>query len=153
MPTHSETRLVPHTPRQMYDLVADVESYPEFLPWIAAARVRRSAPGEGGARIVDADLVVSFKLFRERFGSRVTLCEREMRIGTERIDGPFRHMTSNWRFERERGGCRVRFEVDYAFRNRILQSVAERFFHDAMRRVVGAFEARAGELHGSGAGE
>lgn len=139
---------MPYSARQMYDLVADVASYPEFLPWTAAARVRKVTPRADGARVMEADLVISFKVFRERFGSRVTLWEDEGRIETEYLDGPFRYMRSNWRFEEADGGCRVHFDVDFAFRNRLLQSAAELFFHEAMKRVVQAFENRAKDLYG-----
>ena len=131
----------------MYDLVADVGSYPKFLPWTAAARVRSITPREDGAQVMEADLVISFKVFRERFGSRVTLWPDQRRIETEYLDGPFQHMRSNWRFDPTDSGCDVHFDVDFAFRNKLLQSAAELFFYDAMKRVVRAFEERAAELH------
>ncbi len=95
MPTHCETRRLPYTAQQMYDLVADVARYPEFLPWTAAARIR-SVTEEGERQVMFADLVISFKVFRERFGSRVTLYPGEKKIDTEYLDGPFHHMVSNW---------------------------------------------------------
>jgi coenzyme Q-binding protein COQ10 len=134
----------------MYDLVADVERYPEFIPWTAAARVRSRRPS-GDAEIVDADLVISFKVFRERFGSRVTLWPKDMRIDTEYLDGPFHHMVSKWAFrdaEDAPGSCDVTFYVDFEFRNRLLQGAAGMFFNEAMQRVVRAFEARARALYG-----
>jgi len=151
MPSHSESRHLPWSAGQMYDLVADVASYPEFLPWTAAARVRRVTARDDGARVMEADLVISFKVFRERFGSRVTLWDDARAIETEYLDGPFEHMKSNWRFEEaEDGGCIVHFDVDFAFRSRLLQSAAELFFHEAMKRVVRAFDARAHALYGHG---
>jgi coenzyme Q-binding protein COQ10 len=150
MPTHSETRRLPYTAQQMYDLVADVERYPEFIPWTAAARVRSRRP-QGEAEIVDADLVVSFKVFRERFGSRVTLWPKDRRIDTEYLDGPFHHMVSKWAFRDAPdapGSCDVTFYVDFEFRNRLLQGAAGMFFNEAMQRIVRAFEARARDLHG-----
>jgi coenzyme Q-binding protein COQ10 len=148
MTTHSETRTLPYTAQQMYDLVADVPSYPEFLPWTAAARVRaRRRAGE--TVIMDADLVVSFKVFRERFGSRVTLWPADRRIETEYLDGPFKRMLSTWAFrDLPEGGCEVRFFVDFEFRNRLLQGAAGMFFHEAMLQIVRAFERRAEALHG-----
>jgi coenzyme Q-binding protein COQ10 len=149
MPSHSESRHLPYTVQQMYDLVADVDAYPKFLPWTAAARVRRITPRDDGARVMEADLVISFKVFRERFGSRVTLWDAARVIETEYLDGPFEYMKSNWRFApAEDGGCHVHFDVDFAFRNRFLQSAAELFFYEAMKRVVRAFEARAKALYG-----
>jgi coenzyme Q-binding protein COQ10 len=150
MPRHSETRDVPYTADEMYALVADVERYPQFLPWTAAARVRKITPRDDGARVMEADLVISFKVFRERFGSRVVLHDAEKVIETEYLDGPFDHMRSNWRFEPDPdgSGCLVHFDVDFALRNRLLQSAAELFFYEAMKRIVRAFEKRADELYG-----
>lgn len=148
MPTHSETRRVPYTAQQMYDLVADVQRYPEFLPWTAAARIR-SVDEQGEKSVMLADLVISFKVFRERFGSRVTLWPGDKRIDTEYLDGPFKHMISNWAFvDAEDGGSDIKFHVDFEFRNKILQTTATLFFNDAMQRVVRAFERRAADLYG-----
>lgn len=146
MPTHSETRVLPYTAAQMYALVADVASYPKFLPWTAAARIR-STTKHADRTVMLADLVISFKVFRERFGSQVTLWPQEQRIDTAYIDGPFRHMESSWRFADVEGGCEVRFDVDFEFRNRLLQGAAGIFFNEAMQRIVRAFERRAGELY------
>ena len=98
MPTHSETRALPYKAQQMYDLVADVASYPKFLPWCSAARIRSVTP-QGASSVMEADLVISFKVFRERFGSRVVLHPDDMKIDTEYLDGPFRYMKSNWAFQ------------------------------------------------------
>ena len=150
MPTHSETRRLPYTPKQMYDLVADVGSYPEFLPWTAAARIR-STEDKGDRTEMLADLVISFKVFRERFGSRVTLYPQANRIDTEYLDGPFKYMESKWEFEpagEEGKECDVHFHVDFEFKNRILQGAAGMFFYEAMQRIVRAFERRAAELYG-----
>lgn len=147
MPTHSETRKLPYAAQQMYDLVADVARYPEFLPWCAAARVRQTRP-EGSAIVMDADLVISFKLFRERFGSRVTLWPEALKIDTEYLDGPFRYMNSNWAFADVEGGCEVSFFVDFEFRNAILQKIIGVVFNEAMQRIVRAFETRAAALYG-----
>jgi coenzyme Q-binding protein COQ10 len=147
MPTHSETRTLPYTAQQMYDLVADVANYPKFLPWTAAARIR-SIEDRGDHEVMLADLVISFKVFRERFGSRVTLWPAEHRIDTEYLDGPFKHMHSKWQFRDVEGGVEVAFFVDFEFRNRILQGAAGMFFYEAMQRIVRAFERRAAQLYG-----
>ncbi|MBZ8119400.1 type II toxin-antitoxin system RatA family toxin [Roseovarius sp. LXJ103] len=147
MPTHSESRQLPYRAQQMYDLVADVGQYPEFLPWTAAARVRSEVAQPGGAVLMEADLVVSFKVFRERFTSRVMLWPEARKIDTEYLDGPFKHMISNWEFVDTESGCDVRFFVDFEFRNRLLQSAAGLFFYEAMQRIVRAFEARADTLY------
>mgnify|MGYP005990367445 CR=1 FL=1 len=149
MPTHSETRHLPYTARQMYDLVGDVESYPQFLPWTGAARIR-SREQVGDHEVMLADLVISFKVFRERFGSRVTLYPQESRIDTEYLDGPFKHMISKWRFEdKPEGGVDVHLFVALEGSDRILQGAAVMFFYEAMQRIVRAFERRADALYGS----
>lgn len=147
MTTHSETRELPYSPDQMYQLVADVARYPEFLPWCAAARVRGIRP-EADHREMTADLVISFKVFRETFVSRVRLFDEEQRIETEYLDGPFKKMVSQWRFEETAAGCKVHFFVDFEFRNFVLQKAAGLFFHEAMQRIVRAFDARAHQLYG-----
>ncbi|RYI24045.1 MAG: type II toxin-antitoxin system RatA family toxin [Acetobacteraceae bacterium] len=153
MPTHSETKRLPYSAQQMYDLVADVGSYPKFLPWNSAARIRSRTPvastdSRGRGEVMEADLVISFKVFRERFGSRVTLWPEARKIDTEYLDGPFRHMRSNWAFRDIPGGCEVDFHVDFEFRNAILQGIIGMVFNDAMQRIVRAFERRAAELYG-----
>lgn len=152
MPSHSETRKLPYTAEQMYDLVADVDSYPEFIPWTVAARVR-SVEDKDDHKLMLADMVVGFRMFREKFLSRVTLYEQARKIDTEYVDGPFRHLISNWEFVPTETGCDVNFHVDFEFKNRLLQGAAGLFFMDAMQRIVRAFEARAQELYGSGRAE
>ena len=135
----------------MYDLVADVESYPQFLPWNSAARIRSRSQRPDGAEVIEADLVISFKVFRERFGSRVTLFPAEKRIDTDYLDGPFSHLHSGWTFaDLPQGGCEVRFFVDFEFRNAILRKVIGVVFGEAMSRIVRAFEDRARALYGAG---
>lgn len=151
MPRHAETKRLPYRAAQMYDLVADVARYPEFLPWTAAARVRSRTPCEGG-EVMEADLVISFKVFRERFGSRVTLLPGPDEAGrskilTEYIDGPFKHLKSVWSFRDLDQGCEVAFEVDFEFRNAILAGIIGLVFNEAMTRVVRAFETRAAKLY------
>ncbi len=154
MPRHAENRKLPYSAQQIFDLVADVGRYPEFLPWTAAARIRSRRPVAGrsvGAEVMEADLVISFKVFRERFGSRVVLLPGEGKIETDYIDGPFRYLHSVWEVEDlPEGGCSVSFEVDFEFRNAMLQRVIGVVFDEAMRRVVRAFERRADALYGGG---
>ena len=146
MPSHSESRHLPFSATQMYDLVADVARYPEFLPWTAAARIKSTNEIEGGKEI-EADLVISFKVFRERFTSLVSLYEDIRRIDTEYLDGPFKHLQSRWEFKDSEEGCEVHFWVDFEFRNKLLQSAAGMFFNEAMQRIVRAFESRAKDLY------
>ena len=148
MPKHTEHRHMPYEAQQIFDLVADVARYPEFLPWTAAARIRSRKPIAGGEEI-EADLVISFKVFRERFGSRVQLYPEAGKIDTAYLDGPFKYMISHWHVKpAEAGGCIVDFSVDFEFKNPVLQKLIGVVFDQAMRRVVGAFEARAKALYG-----
>ncbi len=137
-----------YSAQQMYDLVADVSRYPEFLPWCAAARIRSTTPIADGGTMMSAELVISFKVFRERFGSRVTLWPAENRIDTEYLDGPFRYMKSDWAFTDVEGGCEVQFFVDFEFKNAVLQAIIGVVFNEAMQRIVRAFERRAAALYG-----
>ncbi|MEL6584409.1 MAG: type II toxin-antitoxin system RatA family toxin [Pseudomonadota bacterium] len=148
MPTHSENRVMPYTPQQMFDLIADVASYPQFLPWCAAARIRSRDETPAG-EVMDADLVISFKVFRERFTSRVTMRPEDGQIDVEYLDGPFKYLINSWSFVPDDGGTRVKFHVDFEFRSRALQAVIGVVFYEAMRRIVSAFEKRAAVLYGS----
>ena len=146
MPRHSETKRLPYTADQMYGLVADIENYPKFLPWNSAARIRSRKAIHGG-EVLEADLVISFKVFRERFGSRVTLWPEARKIDTEYLEGPFKYMRSTWAFRDVPGGCEVDFMVDFEFKNAILQGIIGVVFNEAMLRVVRAFERRAADLY------
>lgn len=137
----------------MYDLVADIDKYPQFLPWNSAARIRSRQTRPDGAEEIAADLVISFKVFREKFGSRVVLWPEDangrLKIDTEYLDGPFKYMRSGWSFkDRPEGGCHVDFYVDFEFKNAILQRLIGVVFNEAMRRIVRAFEDRARKLYG-----
>lgn len=145
MPTHAEKRVLPYEPQQMFDLVADVGSYPEFLPWCVAARVRKR---ESEDRRIVADLVIGFRMIRERFTSRVDLFPEDPRIHVEYVEGPFRYLNNTWRFEPHPDGCLVDFYVDFEFRSRFLQKMIQPLFNEAVRRMVAAFETRARDLYG-----
>ncbi len=143
MPRHSEKRRMPYTPEQMYDLVADLKSYPEFLPWVIAMRVRKEEHTE-----TIADMVVGFKAIRESFTSKVVKTPKS-KIHVEYVDGPLQYLRNDWGFERDgEGGCIVDFQVDFAFKNRLFQSLAGQFFEKALMRMIGAFETRAEALYG-----
>lgn len=150
MPKHSETRHLPYTPEQMFDLVADVARYPEFLPWVSAMRVRSSSDAQ-----VVADMIVGFKGLRETFTSRVTKARPES-VHVEYVDGPLKHLSNDWKFRPDgQGGCYVDFCVDFAFKNRVFEMLAGQVFDRALRKMIGAFEERAAKLYaasGSSAG-
>ena len=143
MPQHRETRHLPYTPEQMFDLVADVARYPEFLPWVSAMRVRRDTPTE-----TVADMIVGFKGLRETFTSRVEKSRAEA-IRVEYVDGPLKYLRNEWRFRPDAEGCAVDFLVDFAFKNRVFEMLAGQVFGQALRRMIGAFETRADTLYGS----
>ncbi len=144
MPRHSETKHLPYTPEQLFDLVADIARYDEFLPWVVAVRIRSSSEVE-----TLADLVVGFNAFKERFTSRVTK-QRPSRIMVDYIEGPLKYLKNEWRFEPGAdGGTEVHFSVDFAFKSRLFESLAGQMFDRALRRMTGAFEQRAAALYGS----
>ena len=142
MPRHSETRHLPYSPEQMFDLVADVGRYGEFLPWVVAVRVRSNTPTE-----MVADLIVGFKALRERFTSRVHK-QRPHHLHVDYLEGPLKHLSNDWKFKPDgQGGTLVEFCVDFAFRNRVFEALAGQMFDTALRRMINAFETRAAELY------
>ncbi|MBV8132034.1 MAG: type II toxin-antitoxin system RatA family toxin [Alphaproteobacteria bacterium] len=151
MPTHAEQRVLAYTPEQLFAVVAEIERYPEFLPWCLAARIK-----ERRADLIVADLIIGFRMFRERFTSRVAL-DVPRRIDVTYAEGPFRRLTNHWAFEKVPGGCRIDFYVDFEFKSRLMQKLIEVLFNEAVRRMVGAFEKRARDLYGvplqNGAGQ
>jgi coenzyme Q-binding protein COQ10 len=143
MPRHSETKYLPYAPEQLFELVADVARYDEFLPWVVAVRVRSSSERE-----TVADLVVGFNAFKERFTSRVVK-ERPARICVDYIEGPLKYLHNEWRFDRTPdGGSNVHFSVDFAFKSRLFEALAGQMFDRALRRMTNAFEQRAVALYG-----
>lgn len=151
MPVHDEQRLVPFSPEQMFAMVADVARYPEFLPWCAGARIRTRERIDGVDRMT-ADLIVAYKVFRERFTSRVTLNDEEGLIEVEYLDGPFTHLINRWSFslytdDTMTSGTRVGFFVDFAFKSKTLQKIIESRFADAVIKMGDAFEARAHDIY------
>ena len=143
MPTHAEKRHLPYTPEQLFDLVADVERYPEFLPWCIESKI----VGREG-NVFYADLIIGYKLFREKFGSKVSL-DRPNHVHVQYLRGPMKHLSNHWRFlPQPDGSCIIDFYVDFEFKNPVLQKLIAVFFEEAVRRMVGAFEARARALYG-----
>ncbi len=144
MPRHAESRHVPYTAEQMFDLVADVARYPEFLPWVVGVRI-----GSNSATEMVADVVVGFKGLRESFTSRVAK-QRPASIHVDYVDGPLKHLRNEWRFVAEvEGGCRVDFSVDFAFKSRLFERLVGQVFGTALRRMTGAFHDRAAKIYGA----
>lgn len=145
MPRHSETRHLPYTPEQMFELVADVGRYGEFLPWVSATRVRSNSDTE-----MVADMIVGFKGLRETFTSKVAK-ERPGHIRVDYLDGPLKYLNNDWNFRPDgQGGTLVDFCVDFAFKNRMFELLAGQVFDRALRKMIGAFEERAAALYGAG---
>ncbi len=142
MPTHAEKRTLAYTPEQMYDLVADVGKYPEFLPWCVGARVRTHTETE-----LVADLTIGFGPFRESFTSRVAL-ERPHKVQVSYENGPFRYLNNQWTFDPDPAGSRISFWVDFEFKSRLLQAAIGVVFNEAVRRMVNAFLKRARDVYG-----
>ena len=142
MPTHAEHKLVPYTADQMFDLVADVGKYPEFLPWCVGAQVRSRTD-----TMLVADLTIGFGPFRESFTSRVTL-DRPKRIRVTYENGPFRYLNNQWVFTQTPDGTQVDFWVDFEFKNRLLQAAIGVVFGEAVKRMVSAFLKRARDTYG-----
>lgn len=143
MPGVREVRQLPYSAEQMFDLVADVARYPEFLPWVVGARVRSDNEHE-----MIADLLVGFNALREKFTSRV-LKVRPLEIKVHYLDGPMRDLDNVWHFRSIEGGCEVDFTVQFTFRNAMFEKLAGQYFDRAFRKMVGAFEDRANALYGS----
>lgn len=143
MPKHQETRFLPYTAEQMFDLVADIGRYPEFLPWCKEAHIRSRSK-----KTVLADLVIGYKLFQEKFTSEVTL-EKPNAITVHYKSGPLSHLSNAWEFKpKGRKGCEVSFHVDFDFHSPLLRAAMNVFFDKALRKMVSAFEIRAEDLYG-----
>ncbi|MCB1839972.1 MAG: type II toxin-antitoxin system RatA family toxin [Alphaproteobacteria bacterium] len=143
MTKHIEKRNLPYTPEQLFTLVAEVDKYQQFLPWCQKSVIKRR---EGD--VFYADLIIGYKMVREKFGSKVSLKYPE-RINVEYLSGPMKYLSNYWQFIREEdGSCTIDFYVDFEFKNLILQNLMGVFFNELVRRMVSAFEQRAREIYG-----
>ena len=148
MPSFATHRQVPFSPTQMFDLVADVERYPEFVPLCEALRIKRQFTDDKGQTVLIADMVCGYKAIRESFTSRVTLDPGNQHILVEYVDGPFRYMENNWRFAATTHGCKVDFAINYEFKSRMLAMLVGALFDKAFRKFASAFEDRAARIYG-----
>ena len=138
---HEESRVINHSPLNLFKLVSDVKNYPEFLPWCLGARVKNNSKNN-----FDADLIIGFKIYKEIYSSQVILDHVNKKIIVNYKDGPFEHLDNYWIFKDNMKGCEVEFMVDFKFKSVFLQTLMETLFSEAVRRMVGAFEKRANEL-------
>ena len=143
MTKHFEKRIVPYEPKNMFDLVLDIEKYPEFLPWCLASRVI-----EKNKNFILADLMIGFQVFREKFRSNVKYDPKKMIIEVSYEDGPFKFLTNKWEFKNYNDKCSVNFYLDFEFKNKFFQSIMEKLFSEAVKKMVAAFEQRADKLYG-----
>jgi coenzyme Q-binding protein COQ10 len=150
MPQFTTSRRVRHSAANMFDLVADVERYPEFVPLCRELTIRSRTPEAGGREILIADMTVAYKLVREAFTSRVTLDRRQSQILVEYLEGPFRHLENRWTFAAAgEGASDVEFFISYEFKSRTLGLLMGAMFDAAFRRFAAAFERRADEIYGA----
>lgn len=149
MPRFSTTRRVRHAASDMFNLVADVEKYPQFLPLCKAMRVRSRREQDDGTVVLVAEMTVAYKLIHQTFTSRVTLDQQKLNILVEYLDGPFRRMQNRWAFEPiGEEACDVGFFIDYEFKSRALSMLMGAMFDTAFRRFSSAFEQRADQVYG-----
>jgi coenzyme Q-binding protein COQ10 len=151
MPKFASKRLIHHSASKMFDLVADVERYPEFVPLCQSLKIRQRTPKPDGTEIVIADMTVSFKLVRETFASQVTLDRPNLKILVEYLKGPFSNLENRWSFEaRSDTDCDVGFYLAYEFKSRMLAMLMGTMFDTAFQRFAAAFEKRADVIYGTG---
>ena len=144
MPSHSETRIVPYSSEQLFDLVMDIEKYPEFLPWCIGARINSRSKND-----LNADVIIGYKMFRERFSSRVHFT-RAKEVEVEYLQGPMRHLHNKWVFKDLKANqCQIDFYVDFSLRTKLFESLVDQFFHKALVKMINAFELRAIDLYGT----
>jgi len=139
---HIEKRILNHTPRNLFNLVSDVNKYPEFLPWCLGARVKNFLINK-----FDADLIIGFKIYKEVYSSQILLDPNNYKITVNYKDGPFEYLYNYWIFKENSDGCEVEFMVEFKFKSIFLQTVMESLFSEAVKRMVRAFEKRANNLY------
>ena len=142
MKKHYEKRFVDHSPEQMFDLVSNVKSYPDFLPWCLGSRIISNDDNT-----LIADLIVGFQIYREKFRSKVILNKNENTIQVYYEDGPFKHLSNKWVFINNKSGCEINFYLEFEFKNIIFQTLIEKLFSEAVKKMVEAFEKRAEKIY------
>ncbi len=145
---HHVTKLLPYTPDQLYALVGDVDRYPEFVPWIVGMRTWNARTGPDGMSSVDAEAKVGFSFMREKFSTTVRRDPTARQIDVGLISGPFEKLRNRWRFFEDPAGTRVEFDIDFAFKTKLLEALLSRNFEHAVDRLMECFEARAKALYG-----
>ncbi len=142
MKKHHEKRFVNHSPKQMFDLVSNVKKYPDFLPWCLGSRILNN---DGDVLI--ADLIIGFQIYREKFRSKVVLNKNKNIIEVFYEDGPFKLLSNKWEFKKFNKGCEINFYLEFEFKNIFFQTIMEKLFSEAVKRMVEAFEKRAENVY------
>ena len=142
MKKHYEKRFVDHSPEQMFNLVSNVKSYPDFLPWCLGSRIISNDDNT-----LIADLIVGFQIYREKFRSKVILNKNKNIIQVYYEDGPFKHLSNKWVFINHKSGCEINFYLEFEFKNIIFQTLIEKLFSEAVKKMVEAFEKRAEKIY------
>lgn len=145
---HHVSRVLPYTPDQLFQLVGDVDAYPDFVPWISAMRTWNKRDMGGGVNVVDAEAAVGFAFLQERFATRVHRDAVNRQIDVNLLSGPFRKLANRWRFLEDPEGTRIEFDIDFQFKSRLLEGLLKANFHHAVERLMGCFEERAKVLYG-----
>ncbi len=149
MTLHKESKFLPFSPKNLYDIVADVEAYPEFLPWISEVKVNHDKIiKEENMKVLEATVLIKFNVVKESYRSKVVLDPGSMIITASHIDGPFKRLHNKWKFNKLNNGCEVFFEIDYQFKSFILHNLINKIFYRAMTKVTKSFEDRANQLYG-----
>jgi coenzyme Q-binding protein COQ10 len=146
---HSLTHILPYQPGQLFDLVGDVDRYPQFVPWVTRLRSWNRRPDGEGVTLLDAEADVGFSIVHERFATRVRLDEPNLAIDVDLISGPFKRLQNRWRFKPHPQGAELTFEIDFEFKSRLLSALLAANFHHAVNRLVACFEQRAARLYGN----
>jgi coenzyme Q-binding protein COQ10 len=145
---HSLTKILPYQPDQLFQLVSDIDAYPQFVPWLTSIRTWNERQIAPGATSIDAEAQVGFSFLRERFATRVVRNASDRHIGVRLLHGPFRALTNDWRFRADPGGTRVEFSIDFAFKSRVLDALLHANMDRAVNKLIGCFEARAAAVYG-----
>jgi coenzyme Q-binding protein COQ10 len=146
---HAVVRVLPYTPEQLFDLVGDVEAYPQFVPWILTMRTWNRRVERPGVSLLDAEVSVGFSFLKERFSTRVRRDAHSRMITVSLLHGPFKRLLNHWRFEPHPTGTQVNFDIDFEFKSKLLQNVLASNFHRAVDKLIGCFEERAQALYGA----
>lgn len=147
MPRHNVVRMLPYRPEELFELVGDVERYPEFVPWITSLRAWNQRPDGEGVDVLDAEATVGFKMLREKFATRVRRDANALTVEVSLLHGPFRRLNNRWKFEPHAMGTKVTFDIDFAFKSMLLDAMLAANFDRAVNRLMGCFEARAAKLY------